>query len=714
MKSTPPPHGKRGYVSYAMVLSIGMILTLLMAYAYKSASRTQAIQSDVQLRNDYLSKEDAVLRSIIAITPNRAMRAMRSGSSASTSVSQPLRWQNIFTDALIQANARTSIAANVRTSLNLTSPVLANAGDSGLASISSMFKGIGSETDVFASTGLNRSLGTGFPPPLSSVNSTTNTNDRVYPIISDAKVYGSLASGQVGLPVATYSKFNLLTYPNINFGYLKPGDSFVAKRNWWAFNLDLASNDTAVTGASRFKRDFVFSIYEIPSQLAISAASFLSFGQYASGSAWENVTIEGGVYAGKASVEGSTALSNLASRRGSTLSNGAVIGGQTFANGHTAAGVREQYEVTTGQFFPLSMPSESGRAAFISINRGPDYFDRFSHSSETSTVSTTTWNSYSIGALQAAMRLDITGAVSSTNPTPTEFKFSYFKSGVRQTLTIPLTSGPVSGLPQGYIRCATENESYTFSSPVDVAYGAPGGWAYQTGVSGTVAFNNARFGDPLVGTLKAGYYRTSYPFEVKTLASGKFCVAVYPRRFALFMNLLGADALSTNHSLVVNVDYPSNVLLRKPSIPCTDLDYGVILQECDDLTSFTRGFSLVTNLRLYIGDDFNTVATTPPSGYTPPSGASYYPPCSLFAPEKRYGVNSDPFGVQLTGQVGSLADETDTSPTRPLDTTAVSGGAVAPDRITVNLKPIKHPAELPPITMMNWLVVLEERRKEFY
>jgi hypothetical protein len=487
------------------------------------------------------------------------------------------------------------------------------------------------------------------------VNSTTNTNDRVYPIISDAKVYGSLASGQVGLPVATYSKFNLLTYPNINFGYLKPGDSFVAKRNWWAFNLDLASNDTAVTGASRFKRDFVFSIYEIPSQLAISAASFLSFGQYASGSAWENVTIEGGVYAGKASVEGSTALSNLASRRGSTLSNGAVIGGQTFANGHTAAGVREQYEVTTGQFFPLSMPSESGRAAFISINRGPDYFDRFSHSSETSTVSTTSWDSYSVGALQAAMRLDITGAVSSTNPTPTEFKFSYFKSGVRQTLTIPLTSGPVSGLPQGYIRCATENESYTFSSPVDVAYGAPGGWAYQTGVSGTVAFNNARFGDPLVGTLKAGYYRTSYPFEVKTLASGKFCVAVYPKRFALFMNLLGADALSTNHSLVVNVDYPSNVLLRKPSIPCTDLDYGVILQECDDLTSFTRGFSLVTNLRLYIGDDFNTVATTPPSGYTPPSGASYYPPCSLFAPEKRYGVNSDPFGVQLTGQVGSLA-----------------------------------------------------------
>ncbi|OYV05975.1 MAG: hypothetical protein CFE26_08790, partial [Verrucomicrobiales bacterium VVV1] len=271
-----------------------------------------------------------------------------------------------------------------------------------------------------------------------------------------------------------------------------------------------------------------------------------------------------------------------------------------------------------------------------------------------------------------------------------------------------------SGLAQGYIRCATENESYTFSSPVDVAYGAPGGWAYQTGVSGAVAFNNARFGDPLVGTLKAGYYRTSYPFEIKTLASGKFCVAVYPKRFASFMALLNADALSVNHSLVVNVDYPSNVLLRKPSIPCTELDYGVILEECDNLTSFTRGFSLVTNLRLFIGDDFNTVATTPPSGFTPPSGTSYFPPCSLFAPEERYGVNSDPFAVQLSGQVGSLASETDTNPTRPLDSTGVSGGALSADRITVNLRPIRQPAELPPITMMNWLIVLEERRKEFY
>jgi hypothetical protein len=32
----------------------------------------------------------------------------------------------------------------------------------------------------------------------------------------------------------------------------------------------------------------------------------------------------------------------------------------------------------------------------------------------------------------------------------------------------------------------------------------------------------------------------------------------------------------------------------------------------------------------------------------------------------------------------------------------------------VNLKPISHPAALPPINMMNWLVVIEERRRELY
>jgi hypothetical protein len=122
-------------------------------------------------------------------------------------------------------------------------------------------------------------------------------------------------------------------------------------------------------------------------------------------------------------------------------------------------------------------------------------------------------------------------------------------------------------------------------------------------------------------------------------------------------------------------------------------------------------FTLVTNLRTYIGDDFNVVEGTPPSGYAP--AEPYYPPVSLFTPEKRYGVEVDPYAIRLAGQIGSLASDTTANPVRPIDSKAVSGSAMAASRITVNLRPIRHPAELPPITMMNWRLVIEEMRAEF-
>ena len=173
-----------------------------------------------------------------------------------------------------------------------------------------------------------------------------------------------------------------------------------------------------------------------------------------------------------------------------------------------------------------------------------------------------------------------------------------------------------------------------------------------------------------------------------------------------------------NNSLVVNVDYTTatgSINLSKPNIPCTDLDYALVLDECADLASanysFPKGFSLVSNLRTYIGDDFNVVETTPPSGYTLASGEKFYPPCSLFVPEKRFGVVASPYSVSVSGQVGSLASDTNVNPVSPLDSKNMSGTAYAANRITVNLKPITHPGALPPINMMNWLVVLEEKRK---
>lgn len=755
MKASISKPGKPGFASYVMVLSTGAILTMLMIYCYRKAVATHEIQAQVQLRTDYGEKEDAILRSIVTIAPNRAIRAMFDQANSSSSRREPLRWQNIFSESLDLANARTSVQTDVLASLNLQNTVKANSGDSVLNSTNRVFHQILTDTSgyrsSYASAGINRSLGSGFPVPLETGNSTTIANDAVYPIIADDKLYGTSAqtflnsptlngdeTTAFGIPIDFYPasdkrrRFNRLKYPEINFGYAKPGDKFVAKRNWWGFTLDLANHDDDKTDATRTKREFVLSIYEIPSQLAISASSFMSLGQFASGEAWQNVTIDGGVFAGKAEVEGNTnsPIEALASRRSMTLFNDAVIGeadNPFVSNGNPfTPGVREAYQVTTGEFFPVSLASESGRVAFIPINRGADFFDRFAHSPEANTVSPTTWNNYSIGALQCAMRLDITKVVSSTNQTPTELRFEYkLPNGSSRSDTWPLVDKATqTKLPAGYSYLGPQtgyptplpsDQSFTFTEPTDLAYGYNGiGYSFILGFTGTIRFNNDTFGNPAPGSSKSGYSRPSSPFKKMDLPNGKHCIAVLPERIASFLETLGAANTSINNSLVVNVDYRNlgPTYPVRPSIPCTDLDYGLILQECADLTSFTRGFSLVTNLRTYFGDNFNYIETTPPPGFTPPSG-QYYPPCSLFMPEKRYGVTEDRFVVDLRGQVGSLASETSATPVRPLDSKGMSGDAIPSDRIKVNLRPITHPCELPPITMMNWLVMLEERRKEF-
>lgn len=643
MKTTPSRRRNAGFVSFLLVLSTGAVLTMLMIFAYRQALQSQEVQSQVQLRVDYSEKEDAILRSIVAITPNRAIRAMQSGSDLD-GVRGPLSWGEIFTESLVMANARTSISPEMMTSLGL--PSRGNTGDAALANPALIFKPVVPVENRFVSAGISN-LGAGYPQPLSA-DATTSTLDSLYPIIS----YSKLAAG---LSADGGPKFTLLKYPEINFGYTTPGADFVAKRNWWAFSVDAGAEDAALTRLARKKRNFVLSIYEIPSQLAISASSFMSLGQYSGGAAWQNVAIQGGVFAGKAEVHGN-ALSALTSRRNISGSSGASIGGQAVDTNPFAAGVREEYQVTQGAFFPVSLASESGRAAFIPINREEKFFDRFAHVEETNTLSTTTWNNYTIGALQCAMRLDVVEVSRSTDQDldgnviaiqmPKILHFST-KSGDSMRIDWP----PVDHPPE------------------------------------------------------------YYPFAA-FVRNGKTYISVYPERFPAFLSAEGMESVEINNSLVVNLDHTrlgDDFPTWDPEVSCGEQAFRVILTECDDLTPFSNGFSLVTNMRLYIGDNFNITPRIP--------GGASFPPCSLFAPEKRYGIDVDPNRVIIQGQIGSVAkvdkvvaDDDAPKAISPLESINHRGVAVAADRITVNLSPITRVEDLPPITMMNWLVLLEEVR----
>jgi hypothetical protein len=647
MNAKPCIRRAGGYVSYVMVLSIGAVLTMLMVYAYRDASQSMVVSAGVQQRADYLNKEDAALRSLLAIVPNRAIRAMQSGSSATQANSAPLNWATIFQDALTQANADTSISSAVAGSTSLDTTYSGNTGDSAINNVSLVFKAIDPETGYVAS-GCSNSLGTKFPPALNTTDATTAALDKLYPIISSSKYYGTYAAGRVGLSVTDYPQFNSIPYPSIDFGYGTQGENFVAKRNWWAFTVDLYNHANS-GGTSRIdqSREYVLSIYEIPSQLSISANSFTAIGKHESGAAWQNINVEGSIYASKAQVEGATELSKLSSRRGMSLSSTSKIGDQTFLGNPFTPGLRETYEITTGEFFPVSLSSETGRAAFVPINRETEFFDRFAHATETSTLSPTTWNNYSVGALQCAMKLDVIDVISDTDQTPKTLRFTYKQGGNDHSITLDVDTTA---------------------------------WATAT---------------PQV------------PFDVIVLSGSRPCVAIKPELFGAYLTALGADGLSVNNSIAVNADYTVSTVVQKPSFPCLDSDIGLIMTDCTDLTAFTKGFSVVTNFRLYIADDFNIVSTTPPTGIT----GTFFPPASLYAPERRFGSTDDPWKVEQAGTVGSLASDDRSSPIRPFDLKTGGGSSMAADKISVNLKPITHPAALPPITMMNWLMVLEEKRK---
>ena len=334
MKNLPPySTAPRGYVSYVLVLTMGILLLALLLNAYKTSIRSQEAQTKAGLRIDYAAKEEEVLKAIVNLVPNRAMAAMGTNSSASSSSRNALRWKKLFSDALDQANARDSLSAEVSREFELDAAFAGTSGDATYSNILSIFDPIEPDPHSWdVSPGTGRIIGLGYPPALDSNVGTVLDADRKYPIISRSKKYGDRAQAALGVPVADYPEFNLLPYPDIRFGYAKPGDNFVAKRNWWAFSLDLADDHDQITGLDNYERDFVISIYEIPSQLAISAEAFTVLGKHADGTDWgSNTSISGGVFATRAKVEAGMNIERISGRRGLDISTDATIGRALFS-----------------------------------------------------------------------------------------------------------------------------------------------------------------------------------------------------------------------------------------------------------------------------------------------------------------------------------------------------------------------------------------------
>jgi hypothetical protein len=318
-------------------------------------------------------------------------------------------------------------------------------------------------------------------------------------------------------------------------------------------------------------------------------------------------------------------------------------------------------------------------------------------------------------------------------------------------------------LPKGYKKIGSEPFIYNAAVAADFAYGSTGafgvggnpntGYSFVPNLSGEVKFfdnaintNGVSFGDPSPGMSNDAYRRSICPFSVREVVknSNSWAIEFQPMRLKAFLEDLGDAAdISINNSIAINIDtrsINSKYLAKNPAginIPARfkpnlkddapkAVQYGLILKGCSDLTDFDKGFSLVTDMRLFIGDDFNAVKKLPiPASYPIkyPAGKDYYVPCSLFAPQKRYGFDDDATFVDIKGQMGSLADDRGNqvganfesvrlldSKQRSYDPSDPTKGVMTPAQIKVNLFSIGVIEEVPPIMMKNWLITAEEIR----
>lgn len=637
---------RRGYVSTLLVIVTGLICISILGAAYELRLNSQDGQRVAQVKADYSQREDAILRALVGIVPNKAMQAMQNGSSGNAS---NYSWEAIFEEAIATADAESALSAAQMTALGVpTGARNGNSGDSQIANVATMISAV--LGNGLVTPGIGSDLAGDYPPTLTYNGS---ADDATYPIISINKEWGSNSAGYTALSTSSYSEFNLIPYPQIRFGYVAPGDYFVAKRNWWAFNVTYGAADSARTGIPQETRTYVLSIYEVPSQLPISADAFAEFGKYADGQAWStDVDIDGGVYAETVRADSGMAFDRLASRKGFDASSDMTVGGETVSADFQTDGSQDTKLAASGEYFAASVSANAGRVAFIPINPGFDFYQYLDVNRDRNTISDTRWSDYALGGYQARMRLIINDVSASNDQLPTSISFTYRKGGLQTvTWTVGDSTNP---------------------------------WPTKDQAGGD-----------------------TIPFQTEVAGDDTACLTVDMELLEAYLDDKGAS-LGNNRSIVINPDSSNNLDIIEPTFPSTTGQMGVILRGTEDLTGWPKGFSVVTNLRLYIAEDFNIVEGTAPNNSGLDGSEPFYPPVSLFSPEKRWGADVNAKTIDFAGTVQSLnTTGTDAAPVNPLDFKTGTGQSMSSGDLSADLNLIRSPAELPPIHMMNWLITVE-------
>ncbi|MDF1861854.1 MAG: hypothetical protein P1U87_16670 [Verrucomicrobiales bacterium] len=660
----------RGYATLAGVAAIALALISMLTFSLLSNMNSFDTQVRAQMKQDYSQKEDAILTALLHIVPNKAIGAMKSGSATNA---ENYTWESIFEEALTVANAEQAADSSMLASLGLSNAISANTGDTQFESVSELVESPGAPYDG------SRKLVNGgnwyeyrmlfqpnmypfIPAPLMCSYSDYQL-DQSYPIVSlnkkylyNYQSYNSIYHKGLLVNSDSYPLYNQLIYPDVKFGYRRPGEKFVAKRNWWTFTLTFGKGDQARTGMPPVRKTYVLSLYEVPSQVPLSASALMQVGQFADGTDWENVSLDGGIYADAIETQGSVSLSkgSISARKSMSLSTTTSVDGNTVANDFDEMGKRENRALASDtDFYDASVGGNVGKVAFLPLNPGYNFLKRSPDGAASQRISPTGWKDYTRGANQAKMRLDILEMTALDTQIPIKVRLYY------QT---------------------------TSNTVAQIDYTRGDNWPSDLEVGGDI-----------------------FPFQTDVLESQRNALVLHMDRLPAFLasSVPSAAGINVNNSIYVS-PLSSEPTVEAPSNPSLDSDTCITLRGGRDLSPYGKGFSIVTDLRLYIGETLNSVATTPPANSGLPLGAEYYPPVSLFAPEKRFGesVNiQNP--INLRGQLSTL--KTSTSDTfNPMELKTANDTRIESDLLDAELVSIESPAELPPIYLMNWMLTVEE------
>jgi hypothetical protein len=234
----------KGLVSIAAVVGLSLLLVALLMAGFRRALTSQEIERTVQLQIDYAHKEDAFVRSVVGFLPSSTAGCMQNNSASDSS----LRWRSLFNRAGEFANVESSTQESLPSAAGVTDFINANVGDQNITNWRTVVTAIGRDNrDVSGAAaqggtlaGIN-SMGDRLPPILSTNATFVSNSANNFPVLSPVLEYGNEWSSRALYSVSDYPQFNAIPYPNISFGYAEPGQPFIAKHNWWAFEANFAS-----------------------------------------------------------------------------------------------------------------------------------------------------------------------------------------------------------------------------------------------------------------------------------------------------------------------------------------------------------------------------------------------------------------------------------------------------------------------------------------